>query len=311
MSNSTKRMHQAASNIDQISQYSAANCISNTLSPNVQANITACQNAGVSSFCWPPNGTRICVPSSTTRAVPFYFPKSYYGNDTLLSLTWNQAEYFDPSGTNTGSRNLYVYPQLYTSYALTIPNTDDERWLPIFMRAKKNGSAQGDVHVYPGPTIILVKLGDFATSSAGPKSTATSAYSNHDDKDALTGLTSGAMAGIIVAILVVIIALVTLCCCLGCCACCGVKKRAVRSKRTRHEQARVIAQGTELVEQGSAAPKTEAPRVSAPRLVDEANVGLTGSLRGQDEMPRVEAERARVQDDVIRDYLDPPPKYAP
>jgi hypothetical protein len=188
---------------------------------------------------------------------------------------------------------------------------ENERTLPIYLRTKKKGSKEGESESHQGPTVVLVKTREFpsATATSRPKK----GDNDDDDKDALTGLTSGGMAGIIIGVLIAIVALVTFCCCYGCCACCGVKKGAAarRFRRNREEEERVVAMGTELMEQkGGDEVKTDASqmRISGP----VGGVGSTGpSTGGQDEITRVEEERARVDAEVVRDYIDPPPKYAP
>jgi len=94
---------------------------------------------------------------------------------------------------------------------------------------------------------------------------------------------------VFVGVIVGIVALVAACCWFGCCGCCG-KKRAGRVVG-RRERERIAKQGTELMEQGGG----------------DVSV-LVAVEPGRDEM---EAERARVNEEVVRDYIDPPPGYKP
>ncbi|KAH4292909.1 hypothetical protein HBH64_179200 [Parastagonospora nodorum] len=265
----------------------STDCISTPPIPSLLANITACQLASNTSFCYPPNGTRICV-SNTINSFPFYFPRSFYGNDSKIYLGYTLSTSITPRLNNTGNTTLLVGESLYATFGLNIPGVRNEKTLAVVMRAKAPGVSEAEV--YAGPTVVLVKTAEFpsATATSRPKS------DDDDDEDALTGLTGGEMAGIIVGVIVGIIALVTVCCCYGCCGCCGGRKRAGRVMGSE-ERERVVKEGVELMEQGGArGMRVEAPVLAGP---------------GRDEIERVEAERARVDEEVVRDYIDPPPAY--
>lgn len=198
---------------------------------------------------------------------------------------------------------------MYEQHALAIPGAPTtERALKMYMRTKQEGK---DVINHEGPTLVLVKTAEYPSPSSRP--TGSGSYNNDDDKDALTGLTSGQMAGIIVGIIVAIIAGITLCCCYGCCACCGVKPRAARAARRsrmdEEEQAKVVAQGMELMEQkGSGAPRTgetRPPTLDPGRGAVSEEVGVANTVGGDANEIRM------VELDVGRDRSDPPPKYTP
>lgn len=182
---------------------------------------------------------------------------------------------------------------LYTTFGLNIPGVRNEKTLAVVMRAKAPGVSEVDV--YAGPTVVLVKTGEFPSASA----TSRPKYDDDDDEDALTGLTSGGMAGVIIGVIVGIIALITACCCFGCCGCCVGRKRMGRTGTAMgsEERDRIVKEGSELMEQGGASRMN----VSAPVV----------ARAGPDEIARVEAERARVDEEVVRDYIDPPPGYKP
>lgn len=199
---------------------------------------------------------------------------------------------------------------MYKYQGLSIPlsGKKNEKTLTAYMRSRKIGKAE--LGTDQGPTIVLVKTAEFSrTASTATGTSKPYSGSDDDDRDALTGLTSGGMAGIIVGVLVAIVALITACCCFGCCACCGVKKGARRQKFRvdREEQERRVALGTELMKQrGGVGGKVEE---SQGRAID-VEEGMRGTGVQDDEITRVEQERVRVDEEVVRDYINPPPKYS-
>lgn len=177
----------------------------------------------------------------------------------------------------------------------------------MYMRSRQDG---GEVVNHEGPTVVLVKTADLSSSAprasfTGKAPSGGGSNDDDDDVDALSGLTSGGMAGVIIGILVGVIALITVCCCYGCCACCGVKPRAARKKMDREEQVRIVAQGTELMEQRGVKTGEEmrAGTLDPGRTAVQEGTGGDGA--------RASVEIRRVEEDTVRDYVDPPPKYAP
>jgi hypothetical protein len=228
---------------------------------------------------------------------------------------------------NDGNYSQLIHDNLYTYRAINVDGKKDEKYLAWYMRSRLESDFDpANVERHAGPTVILVKTAAF-TSTATSTSTASSKPNKGDDDDddidSLTGLTSGGMAGIIVGILVAIVGLVTACCWMGCC-CCGPKqKRRPKFTMSKEEQLERVRLGTELMEQrcggGGDVGKASGGKIGE-REVRASDGGEARATEGpsrsdgtgaQGESTRVEAERARVDEEIVRDFIDPPPRYAP
>jgi hypothetical protein len=254
------------------------------------ANITACQARGGTPYCWPPNGTRICVPGPD---IPFYWPPTWYPDSDLnIGFTTNAGSF--PTENQIGNMTKGVSRYDYQYQGVTVPGEQNARSVDVYMQSRSTKT--GNMQNWRGPVLILVKTAEFTSTL---NNYTTNSSSDDDDKDSLTNLTSGQMTGIIIAILAAVIGFVTLCCCCGCCGCCANNKRRARPTIDSEEQARVIVYGTELLEQR---PKLGDPPTRAQSLGDEEHV--EGGCDGQNESRRLEMARER-------DSIDPPPKYTP
>jgi hypothetical protein len=132
---------------------------------------------------------------------------------------------------------------------------------------------------YDGPTLTLVKTADFTTASA--RATATRRPSSNDNHD--NRLVGGAVAGIILAVIVAIVALCATCCYY--CGCGGKGSRKARANVNKEEHARMMAQATELMQQGGARNQMGADtQLFAP---------------------------ARAEEGRAETFEEPPPKYTP
>jgi hypothetical protein len=215
---------------------------------------------------------------------------------------------------NTGNYSQLISDNLYTYRAINVEGKKDEKYLAWYMRSRPEADLDpANVERHAGPTIILVKTAAF-TSTATSTATASSKpnYDDDDDVDSLTGLTSGGMAGIIVGVLVGIVVLITACCWGGCC-CCGPKqKRRPGFTIGKEERERRVRLGTELME-GGGGGKVEGAKIGENEVGAEGRRAIEGPMQtaGVDQITRVEEERARVDEEVVKDYIDPPPKYAP
>jgi hypothetical protein len=254
------------------------------------ANITACQARGGTPYCWPPNGTRICVPGPD---ILFYWPPTWYPDSDLnIGFTTNTGSF--PTGNQIGNMTKSVSCYDYKYQGVTVPGEQNARSVDVYMQSRSTKT--GGLQNWRGPMLILIKTADFTSTL---NNYTTNSSSDDDDMDALTNLNSGQMAGIVIAILAAIIGLVALCCCCGCCGCCAAKKRRARPNIDSEEQGRVIVHGTELMEQR---PKLGNATVFTRPLVNEERVG-EGNV-GHNEIRRLEKARKR-------DCIDPPPKYTP
>ncbi|KAH8707602.1 hypothetical protein GQ44DRAFT_471312 [Phaeosphaeriaceae sp. PMI808] len=212
-----------------MSNYSA-NCINYMGSqPISDPTISACQATANTSFCWPPNGTRICVPS---RSITFFWPKSYYSPDSKIELEYDQTSTSTSYWrNNTGNQTQFFTEWIFERKARPILGNPNEKSMKMFMEERRVGSDSLKVH--DGPTLILVKTADFTTTSARPAYTirpgSGSEGPSHDGPHVRSG--------------VIIV-------------CCGRKGRVSGRKIDKDEQARMIKEGTELMEQGGVRQET-------------------------------------------------------
>jgi hypothetical protein len=190
---------------------------------------------------------------------------------------------------NTGNRTQSFSQYSFETTAERIPENVNEKRIKLYMRerlqdAKASSTSQ---RAYDGPTLTLVKTADFTTTTARTTSTRGSGYygsgyssPNYNDDHHLP---NGAVAGIILAAIVAIIALFTTCC--YCCGCGGKGTRKAKANVNKDEHARMMAQATELMQQGG--PRTETgvhTQLLAPASAEEGRAG---------------------------EFVKPPPKYAP
>ncbi|KAH7082139.1 hypothetical protein FB567DRAFT_99349 [Paraphoma chrysanthemicola] len=252
--------------------------------------VRPCQDAANTSFCWPPNGTRICVPTIWDLAI--YWPPAYYAPDVRVGIDYERSRLLHLMN-NTGKSAVSITEYLFDGHADSIPGQPiNERRLKIYMR---EGVPNDDVPPWnltrhEGPTITLVQTAQWTrTSSAWPTATRRPSRSGSDSGSRLSG---GQIAGIVIASIGALIFLVT-CTCYNCC--CGVRGPP-KQNIDPEEQARVVAQGVELMEQG----KRVQPQVQhATPTLDVGN-------RATDlEIERIREERAPAYTE------EPPPKYTP
>jgi hypothetical protein len=244
------------------------------------SNISTCQSSpNTTSFCWPLNNTRICLPGDAL--ISLYWSPSFYDSSAKLALDYNLVYPTASFSNNTGNKTIYVGQYIYDNYAKKIDGKENERSLKLWMREKKDASAKVDT--FDGPTIILVKTAAFTTITAGRPSGTRSAKSghDHDDEDAKF---KGVIAGIVMGVLVGITLLVT-CCAWGCGCCCFGKRKG----NDRDMQSKIVEQGAELMGQRS------------------GGAGRVGS--GSEQMAHEGLTRGQGRRESLSE--DPPPKYVP
>jgi hypothetical protein len=157
---------------------------------------------------------------------------------------------------------------MFDKEAEAIPGKVNEKSIKMYLRERRMIDQANPMSLenHDGPTLILVKTADFTTTGSGTKATSTrqSSYDSHDDDD--RHIVGGAIAGIIIGVIVVIVALIT-CCCYAC----GCKKggRGAKPKIDGAEHARIIAQGTELMQQRGTARNDSSLQPLAPERVEE------------------------------------------
>ncbi|KAJ4362026.1 hypothetical protein N0V83_010967 [Neocucurbitaria cava] len=285
-----------------------------TIQPNstILAGIEACQAAANTTFCYPPNGTRICAPAEDT---PFFWPTGYYNNDSRLNLDYEGRPGVLFLRKNTGNGTQDFTPYLYDYKATEIPGVQNEKTIEMYFEERRLNDELDPMNLktYHGPTLILVKTAEWPTmTSASSRATATakSPYSSDDDDDdGKPKLHPGAIVGIVLGSIVAAVAIFFLCC-RNCC--CGAK-RTPRPKVDKQKQAHLIDQGRELMEKRGGTTGNGGDKSKA--AVSSANVGLVGNDgRSLDDLVRAEEARSaqrRVETADMPHGGVPPPKYTP
>jgi hypothetical protein len=227
--------------------------------------IKACQAAANTTFCWPPNGTRICVP---TYGIPFYWPPAYYDPDSKLAIDYNVTSKYFILSNNTGNRTQAFTPSMFDEEAEAIPGKVNEKSMKMYFRERRmnDQSDPKNLENHDGPTLILVKTAAFTTISVTVTSTRKPKYDSDDDDDD-RHLVGGAVAGIIVSVIVVVIIFFT-CCCYACG--CTKGRRSAKPTIDKAEHTRIIAQGTELMQQRGGAQDESSRQRHAPGREEEA-----------------------------------------
>ena len=259
------------------------------------AAIEECQKEAKTPYCWPPNGTRICVP---TYNITFYWPPKYYMENSFFDLSYRAKP--NPYGggsnrthKNTGNATLGTLGIIEYIQAENIPGRDNENSLnmTIFEWQYQLDSIKEVRH--QGPTLILVN-----TLRERPSASA------RIEPDGGLNFTPGVITGISLGAIIVAVLLFTCLfwCCYGCCG--GWQKSEV--KRVRRQQF--------LREQraGVAENMVDAVPVSA-------RAGASLLTIGSDEICPVEEQRveqrrqeiARTETDEPPAYEALPPKYTP
>ncbi|KAF3006729.1 hypothetical protein E8E13_009546 [Curvularia kusanoi] len=113
--------------------------------------IEACQQDAKAPFCWPPNGSRICMPNG---GIPFHWPSRYYQGESVVYINFGSRGTSGPhanSGTiyNTFPLDYIHYPDsedIPGGYATSIEITITEH------RTQSNGSTQ---IIHRGPTLLF------------------------------------------------------------------------------------------------------------------------------------------------------------
>ncbi|KAF1938580.1 hypothetical protein EJ02DRAFT_425603 [Clathrospora elynae] len=223
-------------------------CLTRTsIQPNstVLAGIEACQAAANTTYCFPPNGTRICVP---VKDIPFFWPPSSYASDAKVALSWDPSSPLVLLGNNTGNSTEDFTPYMFDSAALTISGVQNEKTIKmsILERRMDDKVDPFNLEIHDGPTLVLVKREEWPSStSASARATATSRPHYNDDdegEDKPKGKSSTKIAAVAVGVVGGVLFLF-----LWCCGISHIKKR--KNWRVEKERATVGRQDTQLVRQ--------------------------------------------------------------
>lgn len=206
-------------------------------------------------YCWPPNGSRICVPENK---VEFYWPPRYY-NDSETSrlfievngLTINEADH-----AGSGTLSTYLNLNFENTEVAGRPN-DFTANITITERRMTNDSgfeSSDYTWHHQGPIVTLVSTPTASSTSrtrlfGTPTSTQTPTATSSPSANGPKVFTPGEIAGLCFGCLLALALLVTLAyscceqCCLPCCHPGEAERRRVKAaERRRVQQEREYAQ---------------------------------------------------------------------
>ncbi|XPS81139.1 hypothetical protein M3J09_013082 [Ascochyta lentis] len=256
------------------------------------AAIRTCQDEAKTPYCWPPNGTRICIPP---RDVSFYWPPSYYDETSYLYLNYNQRSTPNQSIQDASGERLNVGASTYIM-ADENPDRPNERAVKITIHEKRRVYDSLVEIVHQGPTLILEMPDD---TTAETSATASPFPDKHSPR-----LAPGTIAGVVFGALVAAILLGMLC--FSCCGrgCCGTMGDAER-KRARRQQA--LHEQREMDEAKIGDVATAPTRAAVrPLSISSDDIRVMGE--------RVQQQRhgvMRADTSEPPPYDAPPPKYIP
>jgi hypothetical protein len=276
---------------------------------SVTPSIAACQAEGTTPYCYPPNGTRVCVPA---MEIPVFWPPGYYNSASGIATSWSSKVYDFTTQQNNGTGPLTrqnISAQLYKYIADEIPGVANEKTLTMYFWEEvpdgSGGFENGKRH--EGPTLTLVKPFDvWPTSSTVSSTTTRSASSSptshnlqndegpHHPPKVIAGIVLGAIVGAI---------LIGALCFTFCCSCCCQQKREegrVRRQQLRNEQ---CARDVEKL----------AGAAVGPFRGNTASIAAGGDDSSAVEAQRVEQRRQEIgrSDTTEPPIYEPPPKYTP
>jgi hypothetical protein len=119
-----------------------------------------CKEAASTPYCYPPNGTRLCM-SSDNMGVAVHWPSKYYHpGDSRIALSTSPSRLISETDENNGTRSLHFNRQVYENDAVVIPGSDHERALHVWFLERayvdRNDKTKGVLH--EGPTLVLVRI---------------------------------------------------------------------------------------------------------------------------------------------------------
>ncbi|KAF2020550.1 hypothetical protein BU24DRAFT_403653 [Aaosphaeria arxii CBS 175.79] len=266
-----------------------------------------CQAAANTSFCWPPNGSRICTPASEVR---WFWPIEYFDteNESKVAIQDDLSSAFLFLRENTGNRTTSFTEYGFDYKAVPIPGKPYEKVVKIYMieRRFKGQNATTNAfnyEIHDAQTVTLVKSAEWtSTRTSGRLSGSTSTSSASSGGGGGNSLSGGKVAAIVVPIVLVATVILFFCCCKACC--CGPAKN--RSKTKPEQDAEAAAAG---LQNAAAAMRQQGPSPGTAYTRDAPLVGTgPGQIATLD--PAVNNPR-RQSTDAVPTYDAPPPKYVP
>ncbi|KAF2248984.1 hypothetical protein BU26DRAFT_309409 [Trematosphaeria pertusa] len=128
--------------------------------------IRVCETAANTPYCYPPNGTRLCIPSYS-----FYFvwPPGYYHDDSEIAIEYDLSwSWYFGVNSSLGIDSLSFTEDMFTDEAQPMPNTTTEKLMPMYLleRRRDPEATTYDVKTHEGPTLTLVKTALFAGTTS-------------------------------------------------------------------------------------------------------------------------------------------------
>ncbi|KAL1654058.1 hypothetical protein SLS61_003462 [Didymella pomorum] len=217
--------------------------------------VEKCQQEATAPYCWPPNGSRICIPDNK---VEFYWPPRYY-NDSVtsrLSIEVNGNTINEAGSAGAGRSGTYLDLNFLVSETLSLPNEYLAN-VTVTERRMANdswGSYLDYTWHHQGPVLILVS----ATTTSSPSQTSSIADQTSTQTPSATSPSSangprvftpaeiaGLGIGSFFALLLFAVLAYRCCgaCCLACCFPGDTERRRVKAaERRRVAQERVYLQ---------------------------------------------------------------------
>lgn len=149
--------------------------------------IASCQVSADTPYCWPPNGSRICINVDIlSPSINVFWPQNYYHSDAMLQITFDSTTLLRTDVINDGKDSMVrVSWQEYDENGVLIPGLQHEKAVNMyFLERRIEGpddewnSSKGVLH--KGPTLILVQTEDWeplpTTADANKTNTTKAAY---------------------------------------------------------------------------------------------------------------------------------------
>ncbi|KAF2854048.1 hypothetical protein T440DRAFT_465069 [Plenodomus tracheiphilus IPT5] len=315
-----------------------------SIQPNstILAQIEACQAAAITTYCFPPNGTRICTPA---QDIPFFWPPTTYHSDAKVALSWDPSDPLVLLRNNTGNDTQDYTPYMFDYRATSLPNLAHERSMKMSILERRFNDVDEpfNLAVHEGPTVVLVQTAEWpsrtsASASVGPTGTGSSSSTGREDGSDDDGgggrdKKKDKIMGIVVSVVGVIV-LVSF----WFFGECWLNMRMEKRIRDGEAGVGVIGQGEDLMAQNGGGGSGGVGKVVHLQRVD-GEMGVSGGggvdddeirrvgggARGGEDIVveiderivggggvgRVQDGRSSQEDDDMSCHGDPPPKYTP
>lgn len=296
-----------------------------TLIPNstILASIEACQAAANTTSCYPPNGTRICVPSDDITCIvplsnptrldrlppPVYWPPGFYHSDSIISLEYDLDSSFTFFKNNTGNRTDYFTEFMYTSQAEPIPDVVGEKRMQMYYLERRTDDQFPllNYETHYGPELVLVKTAEFTTTASASATATATGRAGHDSDDDSDDDDPSRLSNRNIAIIAVCVTLGVLGALLFLC----VRRCTGKGKRSKNEAE--ITQTLQAVDRelGRMQPR-EPGHIFSLGAIHDSTTGPGTAISNRAEYRAAQRQNADEVAPILPPYTqDEPPKYTP